>query len=174
MLYLPLEPDGEGPHHIELVADNARSFLEGNHVFCSIGDATEQDEVARNERTATVSTHVPMATLLALPDHQRGVYVAEVQERMRHTLSAQAPDVATAIRETMSASPRTFERFTGRTHGLVGGVPKRAGLHNYRDMVPTPVLDGLYMVGDTAFPGQSTLATAIGGVKTAHVVQANV
>jgi phytoene dehydrogenase-like protein len=29
------------------------------------------------------------------------------------------------------------------------------------------VMDGLWLVGDSVFPGQSTLATAVGGVRTA-------
>ncbi len=67
----------------------------------------------------------------------------------------------------MTASPRTFERFTGRPLGYVGGVPRRAGLHNYERLGPTEVLQGLFLVGDSVFPGQSTLATALSGVKAA-------
>jgi phytoene dehydrogenase-like protein len=37
-------------------------------------------------------------------------------------------------------------------------------------MFPSPVRPGLWMVGDSVFPGQSTLATAIGGAKVASLV----
>ena len=71
----------------------------------------------------------------------------------------------------MPASPRTFERFTSRAHGYVGGVPRTPGLHNYDGLFPSPMLPGLYMVGDSVFPGQSTLAVALGGVRTArHII----
>ena len=53
---------------------------------------------------------------------------------------------------------------------MVGGIPKKAGLHNYTNLWPTNPLPNLWMVGDSHFPGQSTLATAVGGVRTAHAI----
>ena len=88
---------------------------------------------------------------------------------MRATLAALAPEWR--ITQEMTASPRTFERFTRRHRGFVGGVPRRAGLGNYRNLSPRPFAPGLWLVGDSVFPGQSTLATALGGVKVAERVQ---
>ena len=34
-------------------------------------------------------------------------------------------------RPSATASPRTFERFTGRLGGYVGGIPKQKGWHHY-------------------------------------------
>lgn len=164
MLYLVVEPDAipeEGAHHLELVADPDAPFLEGNHVFCSIS-ARGEERAPDGGRTVTVSTHVPMQ-----PREDPATYIASVQARMRSTLRRLAPGLAEAVRSEMTASPRTFERFTGRHRGLVGGVPRRYGWHNYEHMWPSPVAEGLYLVGDTVFPGQSTLATALGGVKLA-------
>lgn len=166
MLYLVIDPDavdGEGAHHLELVADPDAPFLEGNHLFCSIS-AAHEDRAPDGARVVTVSTHVPMR---ALETGEPGRYVAGVQERMRETLGRLAPRLAAAVRMEMTASPRTFERFTGRHRGFVGGIPRRHGWHNYRHMWPAPVAEDLYLVGDTVFPGQSTLATALGGVKLA-------
>jgi len=33
---------------------------------------------------------------------------------------------------------------------------------------PAPPVSGLYLVGDSTFPGQSTLAVALGGLKVAQ------
>ncbi|MCB9636280.1 MAG: hypothetical protein H6721_29565 [Sandaracinus sp.] len=119
-------------------------------------------------RTATVSTHVPMHELRASADP--GGYVAAIQARMSRTIEARAPELHAAIEKDLTASPRTFERFTGRDHGYVGGIPRRAGLSAYRRLVPRAYLPGLYLVGDSVFPGQSTLATALGGLRVAEVV----
>ena len=173
MLYLgvardaALRPDG---HHLELVGDAARSFTEGNHVFVSLSALDETDRGPGGARTATVSTHVPMRTLRALPPEAQGRYIAVVQERMEALIAARAPEVSRAVVHRMTASPRTFERFTGRFQGYVGGVPRRAGMHNYDGLWPTAVTPGLYLVGDSVFPGQSTLATAIGGQRVAERV----
>lgn len=171
MLYLTLDagaPEIDHAHHLELVARDDAPFTDGNHIFVSISGLDEVDRAPAGERTVTISTHVLMRDLLELPPHEQAARLDGVQATMRDTLCARAPEIASAARSVMTASPRTFERFTGRPNGYVGGVPRRAGLHNYRDLVPAPVLENLYMVGDTMFPGQSTLATAIGGMKVAE------
>jgi hypothetical protein len=55
---------------------------------------------------------------------------------------------------------------------MVGGVPRRAGLGQYARIGPTEVERALWLVGDSVFPGQSTLATAIGGQRTATALLA--
>ena len=98
----------------------------------------------------------------------QGAYIDSIQRRMTATIEARAPELLQAAHHEMSASPRTFERFTGRDFGYVGGIPRRAGLASYRDMTNPSIEPGLHMVGDSVFPGQSTLATALGGVKVAE------
>jgi phytoene dehydrogenase-like protein len=130
----------------------------------------EADRGPGGARTATVSTHVPMRSLRALTPDAQGRYVAAVQARMAAVITARAPEVTRAVIHRMTASPRTFARFTGRFLGYVGGVPRRAGLHHYEGLWPTEAAPGLYLVGDSVFPGQSTLATAIGGQRVAERV----
>jgi phytoene dehydrogenase-like protein len=171
MLYLGLRPDAplaRGAHHLELVQDPARPFTEGNHLFCSVSDAREDDRGPGGARTATVSTHVPIAALRALSPERQGAWIAGIQEQMWRGLQAQAPELAGAVVHRMTASPRTFARFTRRPEGYVGGVPRLAGLHNYAGIFAGPALPGLYLVGDSTFPGQSTLAVAIGGARVAE------
>jgi hypothetical protein len=50
------------------------------------------------------------------------------------------------------------------------GIPKTKGWANYRNMKPQAVSAGLYLTGDSVFPGQSTLATASGGTRLAHYI----
>ncbi|MDH4281344.1 MAG: hypothetical protein OEV36_01710 [Myxococcales bacterium] len=91
---------------------------------------------------------------------------------MRDTIRRRAPRLLEGARFEMTASPRTFERFTGRHHGYVGGVPRRVGLRHYRPRAlwPREAGRGLYLVGDSVLLGQSTLAVALGGVKTAELI----
>lgn len=166
MLYLRLPASFQGraeAHHLQLVGDTALPLQDGNHVFCSISGESEirNDE---GERTVTCSTHVRMSALREAKD--QGAFVETIQRRMQETITLRAPELV--ARATMKGSPRTFERFTGRDFGYVGGIPRRAGLANYRDMSNGPFSRGLHMVGDSVFPGQSTLATALGGLKVAE------
>ena len=173
MLYLvAAAPPGtsEGPHHLELVQDEAAPFVEGNHLFVSASGGEDAGRAPAGLRTLTVSTHVPLQTLKALGPAAQAAYVAQVQARMRVGLTRLAPEWMADVRHVLTASPRTFARFTQREGGAVGGVPRRAGLHHYRSLSPRPVQEGLWLVGDSVFPGQSTLATALGGVRTAAAI----
>ncbi len=167
MLYLVVRADAVASpeaHHVQVVQDPSAPFVEGNHFFCSMSDASE------GERRVTVSTHVPLARLRALAPERRGAYVAGIQQRVRDGLRRHVPEWSDAIVHELTASPRTFERFTGRAEGCVGGIPRRHGLGHYLAMWPPSVVPGLHLVGDTMFPGQSTLAAALGGCRTAERV----
>ena len=94
--------------------------------------------------------------------------IAGIQDHMRATLRARAPELVEATVHEMPGSPRTFERFTGRDFGYVGGIPRRVGFHHYRELTNPPIWPGLWLVGDSVFPGQSTLATALGGLQAAR------
>jgi phytoene dehydrogenase-like protein len=172
MLYMAAAPPPDAraeAHHLELIDDAAQPFLEGNHVFLSIG--SEHDH-GGPLRTMTASTHVPMAKLRAMGEPERAAYVQRVQDAMRATIERRAPEWRAGLVHELPASPRTFARFTGRHLGHVGGIPRRAGLANYLRPGPLEPAPGLLLVGDTAFPGQSTLATALGGLKVAESLDA--
>lgn len=172
MLYLTLDetkitkPDA---FHLELVGDTTRPFTDGNHVFVSVG-AADEERAPHGRRTATVSTHVSLEQLDALGPEGHARAIADVQASMRRTIAHRAPEIDQAIVSTMPGSPRTFERFTLRRGGYVGGIPRRAGLSHYASLVPSPVARDLWLVGDSVFPGQSTLATAIGGTRVAEAI----
>jgi phytoene dehydrogenase-like protein len=147
-----------GAHHVELVDDPHAPFVDGNHVFVSVSGADEA-RAPGELRTVTASTHVALGSLVRDPARVRAI-----QDRMRSTMDRLAPDLGRPTLE-YPASPRTFARFTGRPHGAVGGVPRRAGLSAYAELGPREVLRDLWLVGDSVFPGQSALATATGGVR---------
>jgi len=160
------------PFHLELVADPSKPFIEGNHVFCSVSGQSESARAPDGLRTLTASTHVPMGRLRESTQSDQARYIAGIQDAMRQTIAQRAPELAAGTASELTASPRTFARFTRRPEGLVGGIPRRSGLWNYRGLLPRPVLPGLYLVGDSVFPGQSTLATAAGGVRTVRAALA--
>lgn len=171
MLYLAIAPPddaGSDAHHLQLIQDPTAPLVEGNHLFCSVSGARDPDRAPAGERTVTISTHVPLRRLAELPSSLHGEFIGGVQARMHAGVRALVPEWAGRVRHALTASPRTFARFTGRTDGWVGGVPRRVGLRHYLHAWNAPVAPGLHLVGDSVFPGQSTLAAALGGVQVAE------
>lgn len=171
MLYLTARaPRGAGgeARHFEIVQDAASPFVAGNHLFCSVSAAGDLRGLPPGRRTITVSTHVPMREFAALSPAAQELFVETVQERMRRGVARFLPEWHEGVESSMTASPRTFARFTGRAGGHVGGVPRTAGVRSYLGASPCEVRPGLFLVGDSVFPGQSALAAAAGGVKAAE------
>ena len=164
MLYLSVDGRHLPPEaaHLDLCTDPEAPYLDGNHVFVSVG-AADDAHGPPGQRAVVASCHVPMRTG-TLPCASR---VHQIQERMREALRGLAPEVVRDVRTELVASPRTFQRFTRRAQGWVGGVPRRAGLGAYLGLWPRPVARGLHLVGDSTLLGQSTLATALSGARIA-------
>lgn len=168
MLYLTLRPPpgaGRGAHHLDLTCDPA-DLTCGRHVFLSVSAAADA-KAGSGLRTALLSTHVPIRWWRGLPPVEQPAAHEAILAEMRHTLAHLAPEWASGVVGEFSASARTWQRFTGRPDGKVGGAPRRAGLHNYSQLHPVEAAPGLWLVGDSVFPGQSALATATGGQRAA-------
>jgi phytoene dehydrogenase-like protein len=156
MLYRQLAP-GLPPEagHLQLIGDGR---TDGLSVYASISAAHED----RGARTLVASSPI------GLPASQADV--ERVQAVMRRTIEVFAPWLHAATVEEWTASPRTFARFTGRSTGEVGGLPRRAGRSAYAGLFPRPVRPGLWVVGDSVLYGPSMLSTAIGGHRVAAAV----
>jgi phytoene dehydrogenase-like protein len=66
----------------------------------------------------------------------------------------------------LPGTPVAFQRFTRRAWGWVGGFPQTSLLRAWGPRLET----GLWMVGDSVFPGQSVPAVALGGLRVARSI----
>lgn len=167
-LYLGVEHGPELPEeafHVEIIQDPDAPLPHGNHMLVSVGDARDTARAPPGQRTVTVSTHLDVGRLRS---ESPARLVHKVQDRLREGLRTHLPDLAARVVVEMPGSPRTFARFTRRSGGLVGGIPRRVGLGQYLDVWPRPALPGLWLVGDSVLLGQSVLAAATGGHVTAR------
>jgi phytoene dehydrogenase-like protein len=64
----------------------------------------------------------------------------------------------------LPGTPVTFEFYTRRPQGMVGGFPQRS-LFDVRG--PGTGIPNLRLVGDSIFPGQSTAGVTLGGMRVA-------
>jgi phytoene dehydrogenase-like protein len=60
----------------------------------------------------------------------------------------------------------SFQRFTRRLWGWVGGFPQTSLLRAWGPRIGP----GLWLVGDSVFPGQSVPAVALGGMRVARAI----
>jgi C-3',4' desaturase CrtD len=153
-------------HHQVIVRE---PLAEGNTIFLSLSPAWDMGRAPASRRALTLSSHTRLAPWWRLFEENRAAYEAQKEVYTGRILAA-AETVLPGLRQAadliLPATPVTFRRFTRRDWGWVGGFPQT---HLFRAWPPR-LLPGLWLVGDSIFPGQSTAAVAMGGMRVAQAV----
>jgi phytoene dehydrogenase-like protein len=170
-LYLGLEvadlPQGIADHH-QVVLDPDRPLGEGNSVFISLSDAADETRAPAGYRAATLSTHTSIAPWWRLKEQDYPAYEArraEYAERLLAAAERAVPGIREAVRLSLPGTPVTFERFTRRPRGMVGGFAQES---LFAARGPATELPGVWLVGDSTFPGQSTAGVTLGAMRVAN------
>jgi phytoene dehydrogenase-like protein len=161
--YLPTDM----PDHHQVVVDPEQPLGEGNSVFISLSDPTDPARAPVGMRAATLSTHTAITPWLALRKSNKAAYEAckaQYTERLLAAAERALPGLRGAIRLNLQGTPATFEFFTRRPSGMVGGFPQTS-LFNVRG--PQTGLPNVWLVGDSIFPGQSTAGVTLGAMRVA-------
>ncbi len=175
-LYLGLDaaaiPHGAADHH-QVIVDPNRPLGEGNSVFISLSAADDAERAPAGMRAATLSTHTAVAPWWRLRGEvDEAAYAArreEYAERLLRAAEVALPELRRGIRLQLPGTPVTFERFTGRPGGMVGGFAQTSLL---AARGPRTGLVNLWLVGDSVFPGQSTAGVTLGALRVAAEVTA--
>lgn len=156
-------------HVYEQVTDLDTHRAAGNCLI-SISPAWDRSRAPAGKRAITVSTHVDAAKWLEYA-RDKEVYQQEKQrfekillDQVEHAL----PNIRQGIDVMMSGSPRTFYNFTRRSGGTVGGIPQTRAAANFAAPSHRSDIGGLYLAGDTVFPGQGTLGVSVSGYNAAR------
>lgn len=179
MLYLGVAADAIPPtlasDHHQIVLDPTQPLGEGNSVFVSLAPAWDATRAPAGQRAMTVSTHTAIAPWWALrndPSAER-VYEArreEYTERLLRGVERVLPTVRSHLAFKMAGTPVTFQDFTRRHLGMVGGFAQHS---LFAARGPATHLPNVWLVGDSIFPGQSTAGVTLGGLRVSTTVQAH-
>ena len=153
-------------HHQVLVRE---PLGEGNSIFLSLSLADDAARGPAGQRTVTISTHTDLRAWWRLFERDRDAYEARkaaTVERVLDAAEVALPGLRGAARLILPGTPVSFQRFTHRSLGWVGGFPQT---NLYRAWGPR-LGPNLWLVGDSIFPGQSVLATALGGQRVARAL----
>jgi C-3',4' desaturase CrtD len=170
VLYVGLDgsvlPDNFPLHH-QVIAREPMG--EGNTVFLSLSPEWDAGRAPQGRRALTISTHTDFRPWWAL--HARDPQAVKAREqvytaRLLDAASQAIPHLREASDLLLPGTPQTFERFTHRLFGWVGGFPQTSLFKNWAPRLSP----GLWMVGDSIFPGQSVAAVALGGLRVAEEI----
>ncbi len=166
-------PEDIVSHH-QVLLDETQPLGEANSAFVSISPPGDAGRARNGGRAITLSTHTDVA------GWERAFADGSLAERKRsYSVKLQAA-LAIALGKDVRpvffelGVPATFERYTLRARGLVGGVPQTPRNANLRARSHRSGVRGLVLCGDTVFPGQSTVGVTLSGINAARALGAEV
>jgi phytoene dehydrogenase-like protein len=172
MVYVGLDGSAipaDFPLHHQVVVQEP--LAEGNTVFLSLSPDWDGGRAPAGQRALTLSTHTRLEPWWDLYENDRSAYEACKDAYIARMLAAAElalPRVRDAAALILPGTPISFQRFTRRDWGWVGGFPQTS---LFRAWGPR-LAPGMWMVGDSIFPGQSTAAVALGGLRVAGALLA--
>ncbi len=150
-------------HHV--LRSYAPPLHDGNNVLISLSPLEDRGYGPPGVRVATLSTHT-------FPHEWQGLDAAGYRERknafaerMLSALGQALPEAPGAIVHAEFGTPRTFARYTRRRAGAVGGPPATRWNTNAFAVGPNVLGPGIFVTGDSVFPGQGTMAVAISAIR---------
>lgn len=170
MLYLGIDTaiiPKDFPLHHQVI--QSLPLGEGNSVFISISPEWDTTRAPDGQRALTISTHSRPGKWWELFESDKHKYQEQKElmiEKVLITVEQVLPGVRNAVKLLLPGTPITFKRYTGRVHGWVGGFPQTSLFETFHPKIA----DNLWLVGDSIFPGQSTAAVALGGLRVAKEI----
>jgi phytoene dehydrogenase-like protein len=156
-------------HFFEQVTDIERHH-DADNLLISISPAWDRSRAPEGKRAITVSTHVNANQWLALAEDKATYNLAkrDLEQKLLNQIERALPNIRDGIEVMVSGSPRTFKNFTLRTGGTVGGFPQTLKNANFAAPSHRTDIRGLFLAGDTIFPGQGTLGVTVSGFNAAR------
>lgn len=165
VLFLGVPEDeiaGQEFTHHQLLQDYDSPLGNGNNMFISVSSPGDTLSAPAGWRAVMISTHCELKEWEGMTELE---YVAQKQRATKMLLSF-ARQVYPRLGERALVSelgtPRTFERFTRRPRGAVGGFRQNLGNTNQWAVPHATALPGFWLVGDTTWPGLGTVACVHG------------
>ncbi len=173
VLYLGVDEDVFGDvscNHLQIIRPEG-PLGEGSSLFISVSPSDDSLRAPEGYRAVTVSTHTRPDLWFDALSEGRHAYEALKSDYIRQMfmlLEARFAGISARCRVTCAATPVTFERYTGRARGYVGGYPQRS---LFRVRGPGTPVKNLFLAGDSIFPGQSLPGVVTGVRRLVGVIE---
>ncbi|RYG57678.1 hypothetical protein EON80_27985 [bacterium] len=135
----------------------------GDDIFLSLSHTGDENSAPNGWRALNVSTHVHWREWQGLSKLE----YREMKKIWRDTLlkgvRIALPQLDEGRGFVITGTPSTWEHYTGRVGGNVGGAALTRRNANLRALPSRLGIENFHLVGDTTFPGQGTVACALSG-----------
>jgi C-3',4' desaturase CrtD len=153
------EVAGQEFTHHQLMQDYRCPLGEGNNMFVSVSSPGDLQSAPAGHRAVMISTHTDLEGWEG-PDYEQRK--KEIGERLVRCAQRVYPRLGERAVVYQVGTPHSYERFTSRPRGAVGGVRQTLRNTNQRAVPHDIGVEGLWLAGDTTWPGLGTVACVLG------------
>lgn len=148
--------------HAQVLRDYDAKAGDGHDVFLSLSLPGDALQAPPGFRALNVSTHTRLDEWNDLEASDYRSRKREWRERLLEGIRVALPDFDAHSKFVICGTPSTWQSYTHRFDGGVGGFPLTRGNANLRAL-GNRIAPGLWCIGDSVFPGQGTVAAALSG-----------
>jgi C-3',4' desaturase CrtD len=152
------------PLHQQVLLDYEAQPGDGRDVFLSLSAPGDEAQAPHGWRTLTVSTHVRLQEWSGLSGQQYRAQKRQWRKRLLEGIRRALPAFDEKRKFVLTGTPQTWHDYTLRDGGSVGGARLTLANANFIALPQRIGLRNFWIVGDTTFPGQGTVACALSGI----------
>ena len=174
VIYLGVEREAippDCPPHLQFLYDYQGAIGENNSLFVSVskpGDGRAPEGKATIIASSFTETKTWWRGTEADYQSLKDKYTQEAIERLGQYFHL-TPET---IIHQEAATPRTFDRFTARKNGIVGGVGQRVSTFGPFGIATRTPIKNLWLVGDSTHPGEGTAGVSYSALTVARQIEA--
>lgn len=149
--------------HHQILHDYESPLGDGNNMFISVSAPGDIESAPAGFRSVMLSTHCELSSWQNLEADAYEARKKNIGHRLLNLARRVYPRLGSqnaVVHEV--ATPRTYERFTRRPRGAVGGARLSLANSNQRAIPHDIGFPGFWMVGDSTWPGLGTVACVLG------------
>lgn len=173
MIYLtiPVDPKRDG-QYFQIHTDDI-PYAGTHSFFVSLSHPHDESRSINGRQTVTISTHVKTENWLGLDVEEYKKKKQECADYILAVLASKFKLDKSDLQNILTATPKTFIKYTSRHNGLVGGIPHSIKRSPLDFLIARSPLKNFYMLGDTQFPGQGIAAVVLGAQNLSEYLESN-
>ena len=155
------------PPHLQFLYDYDSPIAENNSLFVSVSRPGDGRAPAGQATiTASSFTHPRIWQQTADYSQLKQAYMEGAIDRL-----SQFFNLSGTILHQEAATPRTFQRYTARAQGIVGGISQRLATFGPFGFANRTPVQRLWLVGDSTHPGEGTAGVSYSALTTVNQIE---
>jgi phytoene dehydrogenase-like protein len=164
------EVAGREHSHHQILRAYDEPLGNGNNMFVSVSAPGDTTSAPEGFRAVILSTHCDVDPWQELDDEAYERQKTEAGDQLVEGARRVYPSIGTDPVVYEVGTPVTYEEFTARPRGAIGGYRQTLANTNQHAVPQDIGVDGFYLAGDTTWPGLGTVACLVGSKIAAQYV----